>query len=400
MPTYTIKPRVAEEPKSRPTADGREKLARELKDHPTTFRITLEKRSGTKWESVEACAEIDLLDDEALTDEEKARDKDSIRDEIVDAIIDATEAEARVDGPTRFRAQGWPERGRRELWTATWVGGPPSLSGELAVERAEVGVQSHNILLASLDRQGRHLDRALNRAQETMDKACANVGSVLESLTSVIKAQREVAAPMVDLERLRLEQQEKALQSTLEFEQEKNTMQMFLEAAGIIGKAVMAERRDKRREDRERRASGEPETIDVEATPTSERADPRADVGPRPSPSSSPPPSPPAAMVVHGERFEDAQDLADLLEDIDHGQRRQLQEIMTTVEWGTMLSASEARDVATYDQRFNEFYDAYTQRSPEEAAKLFATVTSIIGAGSAVLFGLIQNFEQRTGAHV
>lgn len=415
MAHFTIKPREST-PKSRASSsddnDPRDELAKKLRTHlEKTHRITLEKRAGTKWELLEAAAEIDVLTPEETDAEvnDESATLDARVDELVEAIFDAADAEAGVDGPLRVRVQGWPERGRRELWTHPIIAGPEALPNELKREREEAGTMTHGVLCAVIDKLGRHYDRAVVRTQTLQDASVRNVTDVLESLGALIKSQKEIAAPMVDLERLKITERKEALESTLAFEQEKNTMSMFMEAIGLIGKAVMAERRDQRREKREAAANAG-RVVDVEeraprgdgptSTSSSASSSP-AGAGQPGSSSTSSSSSPAGGLVVHGERFEDAEELAGILEDLDDDQRAELQRILTPTEYGLALSASEARDQITYDARFDQFYDAWTSRPQAEAGQLFAQLTGLLGmSGAAVLASLIQSFEKRTGVKV
>ncbi len=359
---YTVNRLSGQESKTREN-DPTEDLGRELAAHyAETWTVLLEKRVGSRWE---AFAKIDVFHPDEPVDDDTPEEQR--RSELVDELVNLCEGEAKVDGPTRVRLTGRPERGPRPVWgPLVFTFGPQALAGELAIEAKEANTAALTTTVGVIDRLARHLDRAWARNQSMQDSAMGGVTKVCASVAQLVDASNKVAGPMVELEKIRVQFQEQSAQLQAEIEHERNSTEMFMRAAELIGQAVTAERRDQARDAREA------DTIDAEAKP----AEPRANGTPY-------------------TRHSEAAELSGILVSLSDEQRSRLQGLLSDDEWTTMLATSEARDVATYDARFFAFYEALHNRGAENFAGLTSELGKVLGVSALTVLRLMKAFERR-----
>lgn len=329
----------------------RDQLARDVLDNPKLRELVVEERRGSSWSPL---LTVDVLD----ADERAALDVDAPASSpsLVDDVWRVIEEQAALEGPTRFRVQGWGvPRARRPMFERTFVVGTPTL-GETKRE-AESAVAS---VLVTQSNTVEKLSRMLERSYAGREAACTSRELATSKLGNVVEQILDAVS--------------------------KAASGLFAGASGDVAlkqleAAVKAE--DNRHAEAQREADSNDDmmmqlltmfaqTVTAGASPT--------------------PPQPSGATST--QRCRESRDLAKVVSNAT-AKHDQIRELLGDDPWRLIVEASNAPDVQTFDALFGRFYEHLHSKGKEGATQLVAELSPLLGFDMLVLMRLSQGFEER-----
>lgn len=380
---YTVKA-VEDAKTDRHGEDARDKIAADLAAHyEKTWSVLLERREGGKWTVMRVIDvlhpdEVDGVDGlttnaEAVAEDEKRRAREEAIAELTDAIVGEVESEAAVDGPTRVRATGRPERvGARALWVVPWISGGELLPSEQKLHAADANVAALTSTSLQLDRAHRSLDRMLSRMERMCDKAERYHDVTMDSSIKLIETLQKVEGPSIAAATIKLQQQTERAEHERSLQEDKQNHELLMSAITLIAKGLDADRRDKK-EERER-ARGK--VVDTTASET--------------------PPPPDEAKRPEVPRCDEARELLDIFDDLSPSEVESVRKALKPDEWSAVQAASDAATIEGFDIAFGKLDESVQQRGQADAAAVHAELVRVIGMSKCLrLMALWRSHEQR-----
>lgn len=382
---YTVK--AVEEGKNDTHAeDAREKIAADLAAHyEKTWSILLERRDSNRgrWVAMHVIdvlhpGETDVVEGltanaEAVAEDARSRGRSDAIADLVDAIVQEAEGQASLEGPTRVRATGRPERpNARALWAVPWVAGGDLLPSEQKLHAADANVAALTSVSLQLDRSHRSIDRLLARVERMCDKAASYHDATMDSATKLIDTLAKVEGPSIAAATIKLQQQSERAAHERSMQEDSQNHQLLMQALGLIAKGLDADRRD-RKEDRERARA---KVVDTTASET--------------------PPPPSEAKRPDVPRCEQALELLAVFEDLSAAEQTGIRAALTAEEWSAIGNACDAADVAAFDAAFGVLDASVQERGEVNSAALKVEMTRILGIAKCMtLFAIWSGHENR-----
>lgn len=383
---YTLRAKKDVE-NARDEEDAVAKLRAELAEHyEQTFTIALRRRnpSTLKWEDVQV---LDLVheDPATLTAEarELAKQERSTRiDELVEDLIAMAETEASVEGGARFQAVGRPERGKSPLFEVPWIAGGPLLESERKLQTEDAKASALTSTTRALESAHRLLERTWRSNTTMAESATKYHTAMVQNVTTVLDAQAKIDAPSLASLESKARREAAKMEHDEKMQEDKDNHELLLEALALFGKALDADRRD-RKEDRAR-ARGE--VIDTTASEPKNGAPKNGSNGA----------AAPDMRRPEVPRCAEARELADMLEDLDEKQAIGLRDLLTKPEVEAIFKAADAATLEDFDRFFADVDAEWQKRGQSGTTALQSQLAAILGLKAFAFKNLVVKWEKRT----
>lgn len=398
---YTLRARKDVE-NARDEEDAAAKIRGELGDHyDATFTIALQRRNPTsgKWEDSQV---LDILHDDGtdLTPEAKAleaTEKTQRIEELAEDLVAMAETEASIDGGARWRALGRAERvGKAPLWEVPWIAGGPLLESERKLQAADANVSALTSTVRALESSHRLLERTWRTNTAMAESAKGYHDAMVGNVTKTLETLQKLEEPSIAKARLTLEQQDRRATHETSMAEEQSNHELLLEALGLLGKALDADRRD-RKEDRKR---GRGEVIDTSARDAAPKngAPPNGSNGaPTNGASSSASASADAPDMRRPEmpRCAEAKELLEILDDLEEPQAAKIRELLTPDEMAAIFACADAPTREDFDRLFHTVDALWQKRGQHGTTALQTELGSVLGLRAFTLKSIVIKWERR-----
>lgn len=374
--------------------DARGKLRRELEAHyDETWSIVVQRRnpSTSRWDDVST---IDVLHSESEPVELGDVPKAQRIDELAEDLVAMAEGEAVAEGPTRVRVVGRPERkGKPSLFDVPWIAGAPLLPSETKLHAADANVVALTSTVRALESAQRLLERTW-RANTSMaegagkyhDNAVGTVNKVLEMLA-------KIEGPTVERARITLEQQTKRAEHEASMAEDAGNQELLMEALGLLGKALDADRRDRKEDrdaDKRARGKGGAKVVDTTAREASDDASSSSSDDESEDPGPSPVRSRPSV-----DRCAEARELAELLDELDEKQLAKIAKTLTADELAAIVACADTATRDDFDRKFQTVDALWQKRGQAGVSALQTEIASVIGLRAFTLKKIATQWERR-----
>ncbi len=387
---YTLRSKKDVE-NARDEEDAAAKLRAELVDHyAETFTIALQRRnpSSLKWEDVQV---LDLVheDTSQLTPEarEIAKQEQPTRiEELAEDLIAMAETEASVEGGARFRAIGRAERAgpnKTPLFEVPWIAGGPLLESERKLQAEDAKASALTSTTRALETAHRLLERTWRSNTTMAESATKYHTAMVGNVTTVLETQAKIEAPSIASLESKAQREKAKMEHDERMQEDRDSHELLLEALAVFGKALDADRRDRKEDARRKRG----EVIDVEPKGEPKNGAPKNGSNGASAPDMHRPEVP---------RCAEARELAEMLDDLDEQQAVRLRDLLTAHEIEAIFRCADSATRDEFDRNFRDVDAEWQKRGQAGTSALQSQLATILGLKAFAFKNLVVKWEKRT----